>query len=283
MQYLMEMSVKVFSQTNRNGLVGNVLPIGKVVRTCVLFMNLLLAWRHIPKSLKRKNVVVFLIVLYLIVQAFVIGIAVPNTLVHNFNFGMKVTLFLSEMILILNCVNREIINYSDIENFWKFSCWFIPSTMIIVKILNINNVTMSTKAGLYASINAMSIIFVLQFVLSIYYAEKKCMYWGMVLLNIVGAALLGTKSPYLFMAAVLFALFIFYSGHRIQLMVFVLAGITLAYVILGSFFSSQMAPIIEYQRHYLSLVNDNDSLWGYLFSGRNLMLQNAIFYGLGCV
>ncbi len=258
-----------------NGVVGNVFPIGKAARTCMLFLNLLFAWHHIPESLKRKNVTAFFIISYFMAQTFIIGIMHSGTLVHNLGFGMKVTLFLSEMILIMNCVKRRIITYFDIELFWKFSCWFIPLSLIATKTLNVINVVLYTRAGLYASVNAMSIIFVIQFVLSIYYAENNRIFWGAVLLNIVAAALLGTKSPYLFMVAVVLALFIFYSGYRIRLILLVSVGIALAYVLLGTLFANQMAPLIEYQKYYLRLVDNTDTLWGYLFSGRNVMLQNA--------
>ena len=279
-----------------NGLIGDVVPIGKITRPCLLLLNLVFAFCHVPKSLKQKNFTIVLIVIYIIAQSLIIeALFSGNTLTHNLNFDMKVILFLSEMLLIMNCIERQTITYADIEKFWKFSCWFVPASLIGAKVLNIANALLDTKAGLYASINAMSIIFVMQFTLSIYYAEKKFIYWGAVLLNIIAAALLGTKSPYLFMTAVVIALLFFYSRHRIRLLVLMLLGGIVAYVLLGSFFADKMAPLIEYQKHNLALVmNNSNTLWGYLTSGRNIMLQNAwnsiadsslafgaVFFGIG--
>ena len=79
-----------------------------------------------------------------------------------------------------------------------------------------SNVANDSLAGLYSSVNAMSIIFVIQFVLSLYFSRGEKKYLIVTLLNIIAVVLLGTKSPYLYVGAVVIALILFYSKHRIR-------------------------------------------------------------------
>lgn len=260
-----------------NSLYGNTIPVGKLTRTCLLLLNLYFMLLHIPNKLRMQNGILVFVAFYLIIHSLFLDMFFINgTLTHNFNFSTKLLLFLSEMMLIINSTERRIIGKADIEMFWKFSCWFVPASLLGAKIFNITSSYMKTNAGLYSSVNAMSIILIIQFILSIYYAGQNYKYWGAVLLNALATALLGTKSPYLFIAVVICTLLLFYSKHRLRMLVFILAGFFLAYFFLGKFFSAEIGAILSYQKSYISSVKNNqNTIWGYLFSGRNVMLQNT--------
>lgn len=114
-----------------NGLWGNVVPFGKLVRTSLVFFNMFFILLHVPAKMQKKTVVLYCIAFYLVIHSLAIELlSAGNTLIHNFYFDLKFLLFLSEMLLIMSCIERKILLADDLERFWKFNCWFVPVSLI---------------------------------------------------------------------------------------------------------------------------------------------------------
>ena len=256
-----------------NGYFDGSIPIGRVVRTLLILANIYLCMRCIPKREKESTCVFLLIVVYVVFQSTVTGMFSKNdSIMSGLNFGTKLLLFLSEMQLLINYSRNGKIKKEDFANFWKFSCWFVPLSLLMCKILDLSNAMNDSKAGLYSSVNAMSIVFIIQFVISLYFSKLQKKFWLAVILNILAVALLGTKSPYLYIGAVIIALVIFYSKHRIRMVVaFVIVG-CMAYYLLSKYFAGDMLEYIEYQTYHLQNNLATHTILDYLFSGRNNML-----------
>lgn len=157
-----------------NGFIGDKFPVGKICRTMIILMNLLFCIKYTTFTSKKVACISYCIMIYMIVHVLVADmISTTNNFTRSINFTMKLMLFVSELLLIILAIERNIINKRNIEKFWKFSCWFVPVSLLIAKVFNYSNAVFSSKAGLYASVNAMSIIFIVQFILCIMYAEKQ--------------------------------------------------------------------------------------------------------------
>ena len=163
---------------------------------------------------------------------------------------------------------------NDFDKFWHFSCWFIPISVIISKLLH-STYFENSNAGLYSSVKALSIVLIIQFTLSIYYARQDKKQWVAMLLNIVAIVLLGTKSLYLYMAAIVITLLIIYSKHRARMICVIIIGGIGVYYIIFHFFSNELVRILDYQTTHFSAARANNTIVTYLFSGRNEMLIQA--------
>lgn len=262
-----------------NGLIGETVRFGQMARSAILVLNVLLCVKHIPKEKKKWNNLFIMAVTYAIIQAFLSGIISSGNFISNLVFDTKYLLFLSEAILIINNLELGRISKKDIDRFWKFSCWFVPVSLIVAKYVNIGNFA-GDKAGLYASSNAVTFIFIIQFLLSIYYARESKICWISTFLNIVGIFLIRTKSPYLYVAAIVAFLIVFYSKHRIRTIIIVAASIIVGYYIYSNYFESILDVFMQYQTYHLKTALQNGKIWDYLFSGRNVMLMKC-WNGLG--
>ncbi len=258
-----------------NGAIGGLFPIGQIVRTIIVLINLSICMLWLKRVDKKIAVSVYISFVYIILHAFIISMASSTSLMAELSFGMKLMLMLSEILLLTRCVERNKMNVCDFECFWKFSCWFVPISIIVSKLLHLTNYDSNSNAGLYSSVNAMSIILIVQFALSIHYARRNMEYWVVLLLNIVAVVLLGTKSPYLYMMAIVAALLLFYSKHRVRMMFAIAAGGIAAYLIITHFFANELARILDYQLTHFSEARMNNRVMAYLFSGRNDMLIRA--------
>lgn len=257
-----------------NGFIGDKFPVGKICRTMIILMNLLFCIKYTTFTSKKVACISYCIMIYMIVHVLVADmISTTNNFTRSINFTMKLMLFVSELLLIILAIERNIINKRNIEKFWKFSCWFVPVSLLIAKVFNYSNAVFSSKAGLYASVNAMSIIFIVQFILCIMYAEKQKKYWMAVLMNMLVLALLGTKSPYLYIVLILVLLMLFYSKHRAKTIGVVALCGAFAYCVLKRYFLDKMIEIYKYQSYYLLYQLQHKAIWGYLLSGRNVMVK----------
>lgn len=258
-----------------NGMLGDKIPIAQFIRTLLLVFNLILCMKYIPKKEKVPTYMVLIVFVYILMQSIVTGgISSDGNVMSNIIFGMKLVLFLSEMQLLINYTRKGIISKQDYVKFWKCSCWFVPSSLIICKIIGLSNY-MNSLAGLYSSVNAMSVIFIIQFVLSLYYAENKKIYWIAIMLNVLAVTLLGTKSPYLYMVAIILALFICKSKNRVRTIATVgIIGVGV-YYFLKTFFLKEIMEVIEYQTYHMQVALNSNNILNYLFSGRNNMLKET--------
>lgn len=256
-----------------NGYFGGGVPIGQIIRTVIVFVNIYLCTKCIPRTEKKSTYIFLFIVIYVVAHSAFAGI-LSNTggIMDSFNFGLKLLLFLSEMQMLVNYSRKGIIRKENFVDFWKFSCWFVPISLLVCKFFNLRNTANNSNSGLYSSVNAMSIIFIIQFVLSMYFAKEEKRYWITTLLNLVAMALLGTKSPYLYVGAVVIALALFYSKHRIRTITTIITAGVLAYFLISKYFSDDMLRYIEYHTYHLNNALESNTIWGYLFSGRNNML-----------
>ena len=237
-----------------------------IMLTMIILMNLLFCIKYTTFTSKKVACISYCIMIYMIVHVLVADmISTTNNFTRSINFTMKLMLFVSELLLIINKRN--------IEKFWKFSCWFVPVSLLIAKVFNYSNAVFSSKAGLYASVNAMSIIFIVQFILCIMYAEKQKKYWMAVLMNMLVLALLGTKSPYLYIVLILVLLMLFYSKHRAKTIGVVALCGAFAYCVLKRYFLDKIIEIYKYQSYYLLYQLQHKAIWGYLLSGRNVMVK----------
>lgn len=259
-----------------NGLVGNVLPIGIICRSIIVILNIYFCSKHISSANKRNFYAMCFTIGYVIIQTSLIGVISKNiSIFTTVNYLMKMLLFLSELCLLLTYLGRKTINYNDIEKFWKFSCWFVPVSLIACKVLNLKNFANDSMAGLYSSVNAMSIVLIIHFVISVMYAQKECKYWITALLSIISSLLLGTKSPLIYMIFVLLLVILFSSKHKIRT-VALFAGISvIAFYILKRYFGNNIDAILAYQKYFIMQISNKNDLLGYLLSGRNMMLNRV--------
>lgn len=257
-----------------NGLAGALLPIGVVLRTLICAFNLFFYTKSGIKKNRRLSLLIYGIIVYLMLHSVCIGY-ISGGIGLCVSHAMKLVLFLSEVLLIASCIDRKKITYVDIRAFLKFSCWFVPVSLMVAKVIGLSNYANYSMAGLYSSVNAMSIVFIVLFSLSIMFARTEKVNWFAVLLNMIAVLLLGTKSPYLYIAAITVALLLFYSKHRLRTFVLLCAGVVLTYFVLTKYYSNQLAKILNYQSHMYSAAKKNDAIWGYLLSGRNAMLDKV--------
>ncbi len=257
-----------------NGYFGKLLPIGQIVRVLLIFVNVYLCVKCMSIEKKKGNYLFFGIIGYVLLQSLIVGLVSKNgNFMININFSMKLILFLSEMQLLINYIGLEIIKKDDFTKFFKFSCWFVPLSLAACKSLNLNTVTTISKAGLYSSTNAMSIIFIIQFVLSFYFSREEKKYYLTTLLSVIGVSLLGGKSPYVYIIFIMFTLVLFDSKHRIgKIIVFIIVA-TLTYYILSKYFTSTMLEYVSYHTTHLKHNIETNTVWDYIFSGRNNYLK----------
>lgn len=255
-----------------NGIVGDSLPVGQIARTLILLFNLYLCMKHMPQRTKKWNYSLLIVAAYIVIHSIITGALSGADYIQNLNFSMKYMLFWSEAVVLITFLERGKISKRDFDAFWKFSCWFVPVSVIVAKLLRIGS-----RAGMYSSVNAMSFVFIVQFFISIYYTryDKSC--WIHVFLNMLAVLLLGTKSPYLYMAAIVLSLIVFYSKHRIRLILIMLIAVLVGYFTLNKYFSYVVNQFMEYQTFHLNNALASGRIWDYLFSGRNNMLLN--FWG----
>ena len=259
-----------------NGLVGNALPIGIIFRSIIVIANIYLCSKHISSINKKNFYTMCFTIAYMVIQGLFVALVSKNfNLIITINYSMKVLLFLSELCLILTYLGRNTIHNSDIEKFWKFSCWFVPISLIVCKILNLKNYINDSMAGLYSSVNAMSVVLIIHFVLSMLYAQKERRYWITALLSIVSSLLLGTKSPLVYMIFILILIIIFNSKNKLRTIIVITSCFIIAYHILQKHFGDNIEAILTYQNYYIAQISNRNDLLGYLLSGRNLMLKKV--------
>lgn len=258
-----------------NGYYGEIFPIGQVMRILLILVNSYLCTRRIPLKEKKTTYAFFFIEGYILIQSVITGmIFTSSNAMVGLNFGMKLILFLSETQMLINYSKNGTIRKDSFENFWKFSCWFVPLSLLLCKAINVSNVANDSLAGLYSSVNAMSIIFVIQFVLSLYFSRGEKKYLIVTLLNIIAVVLLGTKSPYLYVGAVVIALILFYSKHRIRTVITIIVTAIVAYCFVSKYFASDMLGYIDYHTYFIEKALKTNTIWEYLSSGRSNMLLN---------
>ena len=120
-----------------NGFIGDKFPVGKICRTMIILMNLLFCIKYTTFTSKKVACISYCIMIYMIVHVLVADmISTTNNFTRSINFTMKLMLFVSELLLIILAIERNIINKRNIEKFWKFSCWFVPVSLLIAKVFN---------------------------------------------------------------------------------------------------------------------------------------------------
>jgi hypothetical protein len=249
-----------------NGVFVDVFPIGQIIRTLIIVANFFIIFKKIPRKNKNAILGFFVCVIYLMLHALFTGVT-NDVMFSDLNFAMKPVLFLSQLLLLENCIIRGIINWKDFFKFWKYSSWFLPISIILMVLFNVSE----TKGGYYASVNAVSMILVVNIVFCLYFSQEKITYWLGVAFNFVSIVCLGTKSPYLFLVAIFLTLIFFNSKQRVILIV--MGGIagSVAIFLITNYFSEQLSNFFEYHTYHISKAIENNDWSSYLFSGRNNM------------
>ena len=254
--------------------INSFLVIAQVIRTVLIVINIWLISRHIPKKWKRDVKALVFFCFFVVLQFSIILLFANFESVNvNLGFNLKIILFLSETILLFIAVDRRLINKSSIDSFWKYSCLVVPALILIANVIKIN---IRGTAGWFVSTNAMSIVLTIQFVICLYLIDESKKMWLLLVLQMLAVLILGTKSPIVFIVLIVVACILFYSKHRIQVIIISFLGGICVYYVLVHYFSNQLDAILSYQQYHMTAALDRGDFFSYLFSGRNNLLYTAL-------
>lgn len=255
-----------------NSSFGKEFSIGQFVRGLMIAFNIILLVKVAAKSREVLNVLG--IIFYCMLQTiFCLFITSNESVGINIAYFLKFMLFTTECNVLTMGYKSGFVREEDLIRFWKYSLFVTPALLIISNILKLGT---KGRAGFYSSANAMSIILIIQVLLSVWFLRERKQYLLIALLNLSALVILGTKSPLLILVASFVLIMLFYSKHRIKLIITILSSAILLYFVATHFFSSQVEAILNYQLYHLNYSLKTNSVETFIFSGRNNLLKDTI-------
>lgn len=261
-----------------NGIIGEGSLFGKFVRSMIVVLNCAAILYTELKQHSKRNVAFFAFAIYLFVHFLLFSLLQGNGgLTTDLGAYLKIVLFVSETVLLFNCLDLRIIQRRDLELFWKYSLILIPASLFIA---SITDTAMSYgfggNRGYFVSVNALTVVMIMQVNISVLFALQKKLPWMIVLLNLLSIFLIGTKTSYFFVAfsfVLTFAYLLLKNKKYFKrFALFCLLCVLILYIVLIKFFGDRFNSILDYQLSFLQKAIDNGTLFNYLVSGRDQLL-----------
>ena len=258
-----------------NGIFANsgLLSIGQATHTVMIIGNiffiLLLGYRK-PVCATLFSSLYFLF--FVLVQALLSNGLSLNT---DLNYSSKLLLFLTEWLFLKSCVDGKIISEKDFVSFLKYSMALIPLSILFAKITGTMKLSYGGEVGTkgyFTSLNALTIILITLVILAVHFAIYNKSSWLWAVFNIVAVFLLGSKSPFIFLAAALVLAVLFNSKNRLKMIAFLTIIAVGCYIVVHFFFSNEFTKIIQWQTSFMDRAAQTDNWTQYLLSGRNQLL-----------
>lgn len=272
-----------------NGLIGEDSSIGIFVRAGIVLANIfiifLIGLQSNNKVIRRESIICYACILYLgCLIFFQAALTHGRSISTDVSFIFKVLLYLTETTVLYICIKRGIITFKDFESFWKYSFWLIPIVLIIAQLTGTALDGVGNK-GYFSSVNALTAVLLVQVILTMHFALSKKISIIPLVLNLIMILLVGTKTPYIFLALALVVILFFDSKNRKKILLAILLGIILIVILAFTILESEFSNIFDWHIYFIDNVNSNKTLWNYLLSGRDILLQAALesFHGFNSI
>lgn len=271
-----------------NGLLGGHSSFGQAVRSLLVAFNIFIIFTE-NNNKARQSTLLLLFIFGFNTIIFTINYSMVS-LSTNVAYFMKLLLFFTQVHLLIIEIDKERISEVDFDKFWNYSFFIIPVSLLITKLMGIGT---QGIGGLFSSINAISIILVVQIILLFSYAQRNYRYWILLAVNVIAVLMMGRKSPLLFIAFSFLVIMLFQSKHRLKFIIITILGLAIVYYVVGHYLQNQWNELLGYQEYWYREAKNSGNWSNFIFSGRNNLLSStwnelkhrgllliAILYGL---
>ncbi len=260
-----------------NGILGDAASIGKYIRTIIVIGNITaITYLNTKKQLKR-NGIFYLFLVYFLVQLCIRCLIHTEGFMYELSAYLKLILFLSEVVLLFDCLDMRRINKKDFDLFWKYSLLIIPISLFLAYVTaSGRNYGISGNQGYFVSVNALMVAMIMQVNISILFALQRKISWAVVFINLLAIFFIGTKTAYIFIAfsLLLMLVYLFFKQKKYfkkLLKIGIICGLLLIFFIL-MFFRQEIKAIFDYQLYFLSSSLKQGNIVNFFLSGRDKLL-----------
>lgn len=262
-----------------NGIIGEGSLFGKFIRSLIVLFNCAAILYTELRRHSKRNVAFLCFGIYLFIHFLLFSLLQRNGgLTTDLGAYLKIVLFVSEVVLLLNCLELRLIQKNDLDTFWKYSLILIPLSLFIA---NITDTAMSYgfagNRGYFVSVNALTVVMIMQVNISVLFALQRKFPWLVVLMNLLAIFLIGTKTSYFFVALSFLLTFgyTFFKNKKYfkRFALFCAFCILALYIVLVKLLGDRFNSILDYQLSFLQKAIDNGEFFNYLVSGRDELLR----------
>ncbi len=263
-----------------NGILGDVASVGKIVRTLIVFGNIIAIIYLSVKKKSKRNSIFYLFLIYFAVQFFVRFLFNREGFMLEISAYLKIILFISEIILLLDCLDTKLISKKDFDVFWKYTLLVIPISMFIAYVTSTGkNYGVAGNQGYFVSVNALMVTMIMQVNISVLFALQRKISWAVVFINLLAIFFIGTKTSYVFVAAslLLMLIYLFFKNKKYFKKLLTVGSVCLILlaIIVLLFFRDKVTSIFDYLLHFWNLSLESGNILNFLLSGRDELLGAA--------